>query len=178
MGKERKSGLHPSLFCSIPNSLGQSLKSQGYFQLSSSLRMGWSHKEGARRPQAFHPIPTDLSRNILPQSKRNVGLTLLTLVTSSPAAVAVATSPQRPLCPALPPQIAPPSQRPADETQEGAEGCSCGEGWTERRRETFRRSDHLEAPLKRPAEPAQDCRVYASRLGRRGQGSNHMMPPS
>lgn len=97
VGKERKSGLHPSPFCSIPNSLGQSLKSQVYSQLSASLRMGWSHKEGAGRPQAFHPIPTDLSRNILLQSRRNVGLTLLTLVTSSSAAVAVATSPQRPL---------------------------------------------------------------------------------
>lgn len=167
MGKERKSGLHPSPFCSIPNSLGQSLKSQVYSQLSASLRMGWSHK-GAGRPQAFHPIPTDLSRNILLQSRRNVGLTLLTLVTSSSAAVAVATSPQRPLS-AQPSRHKCHPPRPADETQEGAEGCSCGEGWTERGRETFRRSDHLEAPLKRPAEPAQDCRVCASRLGRRGR---------
>lgn len=149
VGKERKSGLQPSPFCSITDSLGQNLKSQVYSQLSSSLGMGWSHKGGARRPEAFHPIPTDPTQEHSTTEQKECRVNPPHLDHQfSCCSCCCHQSSEASLCPALPPQIPP---RPADETQEGAEGCSCGEGWKERGRETFRRSDHLEAPLKGPA---------------------------
>lgn len=133
-----------------------------------------------RDQRPFTPSPltlTPLDRNVLLQSKKNVGLTLLTLFTSCPwCPLPLATTSQRPL--SLPSPPAPNFPQPEDETQEGARGCPCEEGWAERGKpsegQTILRLHSKEAASQ---QPGQECRVCAHWLGGRGS-SGHMVTAS